>query len=98
MIDECTLLFDAFDIENPERVNTYILDAFAGKYDRVIAKNLEKYISRANVVDMLVFDRSDYDKSLNLNSKKKVNFSSKFESSILENLVSFQSGLWKGEK
>ena len=72
-IDECTLLFDPADAESPERVNTYILDAFSGRHDRPIVESLEQYISHVSLVDMLTLDRAEFEKSLSLSVKKKLN-------------------------
>ena len=47
---------------------------------------------------MLTFDRADFEKKISLNAKRKVIFESIWNKYILDNLVSFQSGLWTGEK
>ncbi len=71
-IDECTLLFHPGDAEHPERVNTYILDAFEGRHDRSVSENLSKYVSRATLVDMLTWDRVEFEKNISLSVKKKI--------------------------
>jgi type I restriction enzyme M protein len=65
---------------DPERVNTYILDAFSGRYDRSISTNLEKHIVRTNLVDLLTLDRSEFEKSISLSVKKKIKIESKWDS------------------
>jgi len=77
-IDECTLLFHPEVAEHSERTNTYILDAFAGNHDRTIATNLEKYITRTDLIDMLTFDRADFEKNISLSVKKKIKIESKW--------------------
>lgn len=69
-IDSCTMLFDPLDPENPEKVNTYISDAFKSNYDRPIPTNLEKHISRMSLVNMLTLDRIEFEKSISLSVKK----------------------------
>ncbi|MBN2771585.1 MAG: restriction endonuclease subunit S [Spirochaetes bacterium] len=97
-IDECTQLYDAENWENPEKASTYIYKAFNGEFDLEINENLKSNVSYQNLVDMLTFDRVDFEKSISLSAKKKVKFESKWDDEILDNLVSFQSGLWTGEK
>ena len=69
-----------------------------GKIDLELPKNILQNISYQNLVDMLTFDRIDFEKKILLNAKKKVKIESKWDDEILDNLVSFQSGLWTGEK
>ena len=97
-IDECTQLYDADKWENPEKASTYIYKAFKGEFDLELPKNILQNISYQNLVDMLTFDRIDFEKKILLNAKKKVKIESKWDDEILDNLVSFQSGLWTGEK
>lgn len=98
LIDECTKLFDPQSFENPEKVSTYIYEAFLGSHAREIHESLKSHISRISLVDTLILDRSEFEKGLWLNSKKKIKFNSKWEDVFLHELVSFQTGLWKGEK
>jgi len=97
-IDECTQLFDANGYDNPEKASTYIYRAFKGDYISPITANMQSHIVRMSLMEMLTFDRDSFEKTINLNSKKKINFDSRFELKPLDKLVSFQSGLWKGEK
>ena len=96
-IEDCTQLFDAEIFDNPEKASTYIYKAFAGDYDFPIDEVMKKHVDRIGLVDMLTFDRAEFEKNINLNSKKKVKTESKFETIILDNLVSIQSGLWTGK-
>lgn len=96
-IEDCTQLFDAEIFDNPTKASTYVYKAFAGDYDFPIDEEMQKHVDRINLVDMLTFDRAEFEKNINLNSKKKVKTESKFETIILDNLVSIQSGLWTGK-
>ena len=74
-IDDCTKLYDAETFTNPEKASTYIYKAFAdGKFDLEIPENLKKNISYQNLVDLMTFDRSDFEKNISLAVKKKVNY------------------------
>ena len=97
-IDDCTQLYDADSFTNPEKASTYIYKAFNGEFDLNIAENLKPNISYQNLVDMLTFDRVDFEKNISLSAKKKVKFESKWDDEILDNLTTFQSGLWTGKK
>ena len=97
-IDDCTHLYDADSFTNPEKASTYIYKAFNGEFDLNIAENLKPNISYQNLVDMLTFDRVDFEKNISLSAKKKVKFESKWDDEILDNLTTFQSGLWTGKK
>lgn len=97
-IDECTKLFDDNDYDNPEKASTYVYRAFKGDYTSPIAEGMQSHINRISLVDMLTFDRPIFEKGINLNSKKKVSFDSRYTLKPIDKLASFQSGLWKGEK
>ena len=97
-IDECTKLFDAHSYDNPDKASTYVYMAFNGDYTSPIAEEMQSYINRISLVDMLTFDRPIFEKGINLNSKKKVSFDSRYTLKPIDKLASFQSGLWKGEK
>jgi len=71
-IDECTSLFDTDVFDNPEKASTYIYKAFNGDFDFPIHESLQKNISRASLIDMLTFDRIDFEKNFSLSAKKKV--------------------------
>ncbi|MBN2894255.1 MAG: restriction endonuclease subunit S, partial [Bacteroidales bacterium] len=78
-IDECTQLYDADSFSNPEKASTYIYKAFNGEFDLDIAENLTSNITYQNLVDMLTFDRVDFEKGISLNAKKKVKVESKWD-------------------
>lgn len=78
-IDECTQLYDANSFENTEKASTYIYKAFNNEFDLEIPENLKQNISYQNLVDMLTFDRVDFEKNISLSAKKKVKIESKWE-------------------
>lgn len=78
-IDECTKLFDADITDNPERASTYIYKAFQGDLNFKIDESLQKNVCRSNLVDMLTFDRVDFEKTISLSAKKKVKIKSKWD-------------------
>lgn len=72
-IDECTKLYDTDVFDNPEKASTYIYKAFKGE-KLAIHTSLQKNITRHNLVDMLTFDRIDFEKNISTSIKKKVEF------------------------
>jgi type I restriction enzyme M protein len=77
-IDECTRLFDDKNPENPEKASTYIYQAFNKKYP-AIHETLKENVFSADLIDMLTFDRENFDKNISLAIKKKVKFESKWK-------------------
>lgn len=71
-IEDCTQLFDPVIFDNPAKASTYIYKAFAGDYDFPIDAAMQNNISRHNLVDMLTFDRVEFEKNISLSVKKKV--------------------------
>jgi type I restriction enzyme M protein len=86
-IEDCTKLFDPDVFENPEKASTYIYKAFTNDFDFPIHESLENNISRHDLVDMLTFDRVEFEKTLSLNIKKKVKIESKWELISFTNLI-----------
>ena len=78
-IEDCTQLFDAEIFDNPTKASTYIYKAFAGDYDFPIDEAMKNNVSRHNLVDMLTFDRVEFEKNISLSVKKKVKIESKWE-------------------
>ncbi|MEM8927362.1 MAG: N-6 DNA methylase [Bacteroidota bacterium] len=97
-IEDCTQLFDPEVFDNPQRASTYIYKAFEGECDTEIHESLQKNIARHSLVDMLTFDRAEFENTASLHVKKKVSHNNRFPLSSLEDISKFQSGLWKGEK
>ena len=82
-IDECTQLFDANNYDNPDKASTYVYRAFNGDYTSPIAESMQSHICRVSLIDMLTFDRDNFDKSISLTTKKKVLIDSRWELSPL---------------
>jgi len=78
-IDECTQLFDANNYDNLDKASTYVYRAFRGDFTSPIAEGMQSHISRVSLIDMLTFDRDNFDKSISLTSKRKVEFNSKWD-------------------
>lgn len=87
-IDECTQLFDVEQFENQDKASTYIYRAFKGDFSSGIAEGMQKNVSRTHLVDMLNFDRVDFEKSISTTVKKKVAIESKFPIVLLESITS----------
>ncbi len=95
-IDACTQLYDANSFTNPERVSTYIYKAFNGEFDLDLPENLKQNVSYQNLVDMLTFDRVDFEKNISLSAKKKVKFENVWKTPKLE-LLSDIAHIQKGK-
>ncbi|MEI6349399.1 MAG: restriction endonuclease subunit S [Bacteroidota bacterium] len=91
-VDECTQMYDAKLFDNPEKASTYILKAFTSNDDFAIDAKMQNYVSRHDLVDMLTFDRVEFEKTISLSVKKKVKIESKWEikklGDVLETLES----------
>lgn len=98
LIDECTKLFDPKSSDNEAKVSTYIFDGFNSKFDREIHEELKNHISRIKLVDLLTFDRTEFEKTISTNIKKKISIESKWEfvklNDILELLESWNRPKW----
>jgi type I restriction enzyme M protein len=92
-IDECTRLFDEKIFDNPEKVSTYIYKAFNSDYDFPIHESLKNNISRVNLVDMLNFDRVNFEKNISTVVKKKVKIESKWEIKKLGSIAKVIKGV-----
>lgn len=91
-IHECTQLFDSEIFDNPQKASTYIYKAFKGELDFPIDESMSTNVSRANLIDMLTFDRSDFEKNITLAIKKKVKIESKWELVKLDDIIELISG------
>jgi type I restriction enzyme M protein len=91
-IDNCTRLYDANVFDNPNKASTYIYKAFQNETDLEIPENLKENISYQNLVEMLVFDRIDFEKNISLSFKKKIKIESKWQLVKLEEIIELISG------
>ncbi len=78
-VDECTQMYDAKIFDNPEKASTYILKAFTNNNDFEIDAKMQNHISRQDLIDMMTFDRVEFEKTISLSVKKKVKVESKWE-------------------
>lgn len=90
-IPEATKLYDETNLLNPDKVNSYIYNAFLGN-DITINENLQKHITKQNLVDMMNFDRVDFQKSISLAVKKKAEIESKWELVRLGDIAEISGG------
>ena len=77
-IEECTRLFDAHSFDNPQKASTYIYKAFKGDTACPIDDTLQKNIFRVDLVDMMPFDRADFEKTINTKIKRKLKIQTKW--------------------
>lgn len=91
-IEDCTQLFDADIFDNPTKASTYIYKAFSGDYDFPIDEAMQNNVSRHDLVDMLTFDRVDFEKNISLSVKKKVKIESKYDLVRIGQIASTQYG------
>ncbi len=91
-IDECTRLFDAEKFDNPKKASTYIYQAFNNDFETPIDETLSENVSRVQLVDLLTFDRVEFEKSISLNAKKKLKIESKWDIVKIGQLVDIVRG------
>ncbi|MEO8254111.1 MAG: restriction endonuclease subunit S [Flavobacterium sp.] len=91
-IEDCTQLFDAEVFDNPEKASTYIYKAFQGDYDFEIDEAMQNNVTRHNLIDMMTFDRVDFEKNISLSVKKKVKIESKWELVRIGQIATTQYG------
>lgn len=90
-IEECTKLFDINSFDNPQKASTYIYKAFENT-EIEIDEKLKDNISRVNLLDMMTFDRTDFEKSINVKVKKKVKIESKWNIVKIGDVATTQYG------
>jgi type I restriction enzyme M protein len=86
-IDESTNLYNANDNNDFSKASSYIYNAFLGNHNLEIAENLKENMSYINLLDMLTFDRAEFEKNFSTSAKKKVKLESKYEIKQLGELV-----------
>ena len=91
-IDECTQLFDPNIFDNPQKASTYIYQAFKGDLTSEIDETLKNNISRANLVDLMTFDRVDFEKTISLSIKKKLKIESQWVLKNINNIANIEYG------
>ena len=72
-----TTLYDPAVLDNPEKLNFIIREAFDGKLKQ-FNENLKPYANLVNLRDCIDFRRASFDKAINLSAKSKVEITSKY--------------------
>lgn len=78
-IDDCTKMFDPVSQVNPEKASFYIYNAFAGNQSLEVSEPMKKYVFYTNLIDMMTFDRVDFEKTISLSLKKTSKIKSKWD-------------------
>ena len=91
-IDECTKMYDLVNQENTEKANSYVYKAFLGELDLEINESMKKYVFQTNLVDMMAFDRVDFEKTISLSLKKTSKIESKWEAVKLSDVCELDYG------
>ena len=90
-IDDCTKLYSDQDCNDETKASVYIHKAFNGEFP-TIHETLKNNVFCTDFVDMLVFDRANFDKNISLAVKKKVRIESKWNMVKLNKLVDIVRG------
>jgi type I restriction enzyme M protein len=93
-----TKLYDEDRPENPTKVDYFISQAFQGKTDLEVPENLKSHISYLNLIDMLDFTQTDFNKAINTSADKKIEIKTKWDLVKLGDIVETINGLWIGKK
>lgn len=88
-IDECTKMFDIANQGNPEKANYYVYKAFLGELDMEIDESMKKHVFQTNLVDMMIFDRVDFEKTISLALKKTLKIESRWGLVELNDILDF---------
>lgn len=90
-IDDCTKLFDINTFDNPQKASTYIYKAFKNE-NIEINEALKNNISKVDLLDMMTFDRIDFEKVINIKAKKKIKIESKWKTFKIKNICEIGRG------
>ena len=86
-----TPLYDPQNKLNPEKINTLITKNFNGE-DFEIPESLQKYVSKANLIDMIDFNLAEFNKAIGLAPKKNISFETKGVLVRLGDIVNIKIG------
>lgn len=86
-----TPLYNPKDANDTTKINTLIKNNFTCK-DTSIPQELESYVSKSRLVDMLDFSRVEFNKGLSLSVSKKIEIESKYPLMKLGELFDIQKG------
>ncbi len=71
-IDECTKMYGFENQGDETKANSYVYKAFLGNKDQKIHDSLKRNIFVMNLIEMINFDRFDFEKNISLVLKKKI--------------------------
>lgn len=80
-----TPLFDPSNLHNEEKINMLIRHNFLGE-ELCIAENYEEYVAVNNLVDLIDFSRTEFDKVIKTVSQKKVELTFKYDTISIKNI------------
>lgn len=86
-----TPLFNPLDSTDSSKINSVIRDNFNGKLDN-IPDNLENFVSKKNLVNMLDFTQSDFDAQIKTIKQGKIEIHSKYPVKRLEDVIYVKIG------
>ncbi|MFZ2975352.1 MAG: restriction endonuclease subunit S [Candidatus Moraniibacteriota bacterium] len=78
-IDDCTKMFDPLNQDNSEKANSYIYKAFLNGKNLEVVEPMKKHVFYSDLIDMMTFDRVDFEKTISLTLKKTSKIESKWE-------------------
>jgi type I restriction enzyme M protein len=87
-----TKLYDEDRPENPTKVDYFISQAFQGNTDLEIPEKLQNHISYLNLIDMLDFTQTDFNKAINTSADKKIEIKTKWDLVKLGEVVKLETG------
>ena len=91
-IDECTKMYNSENQEDETRANFYVYKAFLGNKNQKIDKSIEKNVFEVSLIDMMTFDRVDFEKNILLSLKKKIKNSTRYQQVALGEVVKINYG------
>ena len=91
-IDNCTKLYNPIDLEDYTKASTYIYKALEGNFNFDIESSIQKNVFKQDLVDMLNFDRTEFENAISTTIKKKVNVNSKWVMVRIGSFVDLQNG------
>ncbi|MDR1898034.1 MAG: N-6 DNA methylase [Prevotellaceae bacterium] len=91
-IEDCTRLFDEKNLDNPQKASTYIHRAFNGDVTSEIDVSLQDNIRRVRLVDMLVFDRDKFEKTIST-AVKTIKISTQWQEMQFSEIVQVIKGV-----
>ena len=88
-----TKLYDDNDKLNPQKVNSYIYNAFLGKVDLDIDEDLAEHLSYARMSGFIDYNTNGWDKKVNLRKKVLLDAFNKHENRPLSNVAEIIRGV-----